>query len=254
MRGWPRALVETSVRKRKRGRNRERKREEKKARKGRPWRRKEKKGKRGDEDRALGFCSAERGWDEPLRYSRVQKEKGPGRCAVRPAEKGWRAGTSGGGRGEPGRNEKECNKLAVRLFSTCIKTSSGDGRPGKYCPTPSTPLFFPFHPVPTAPPFSPHREAGETRSPTTWNAKDRGGENGGAGRGIAGSAWNDLRPCARPAASRTRKIMLGLISRRCERAPSEFVNSSPCGPQQWGGFSMRVDLDPLKWIFFDGWK
>ncbi|KAH0546304.1 hypothetical protein KQX54_008155 [Cotesia glomerata] len=30
--------------------------------------------------------------------------------------------------GRRGRNEKECNKLAVRLFSTCIKTSSGDGR------------------------------------------------------------------------------------------------------------------------------
>lgn len=35
------------------------------------------------------------------------------------------------------RNEKECNKLAVRLFSTCIKTSSSDGRLGKYWPTPS---------------------------------------------------------------------------------------------------------------------
>lgn len=42
---------------------------------------------------------------------------------------------SRGARGE--RNEKECNKLAARLFSTCIKTSSGDGRLGKYCPTPS---------------------------------------------------------------------------------------------------------------------
>lgn len=128
--------------------------------------------------------------------------------------------------------------MAVRLFSTCIKTSSGDGRPGKYCPTPSTPLFFPFHPVPTAPPFSPHREPGETRSPTTSDAEDRGGENGGAGRGIAGSAWNDLRPCARPAASRTRKIMLGLISRRCEHAPSEFVNSS--GPLSWAPAMRRI--------------
>lgn len=42
----------------------------------------------------------------------------------------------------PGRNEKECNKLAVRLFSTCIKTSSGDGRLEKYWPTPSSTYFF----------------------------------------------------------------------------------------------------------------
>lgn len=40
------------------------------------------------------------------------------------------------------RNEKERNKLAVRLFSTCIKTSSSDERElaraaEKYCPTPS---------------------------------------------------------------------------------------------------------------------
>lgn len=183
------------MRKRKRGRNKERKREEKKARKGRPWRRKEKKGKRGDEDRALGFCSAERGWDEPLRYSRVQKEKGPGRCAVRPAEKGWRAGTSGGGRGEPGRNEKECNKLAVRLFSTCIKTSSGDGRPGKYCPTPSTPLFFPFHPVPTAPPFSPTARPAKHVPPpreTRRIVEEKMVERGGGSRGPLGTTYGPV--------------------------------------------------------------
>lgn len=43
---------------------------------------------------------------------RVQKE-GSGRCAA------------DAGRKVRKRNEKECNKLAVRLFSTCIKTSSG---------------------------------------------------------------------------------------------------------------------------------
>ena len=34
------------------------------------------------------------------------------------------------------RNEKECNKLAVRLFSTCIKTSSSDGRANLATPSP----------------------------------------------------------------------------------------------------------------------
>lgn len=55
------------------------------------------------------------GWREgPALFSseRVQKE-GSGRCAA------------DAGRKVRKRNEKECNKLAVRLFSTCIKTSSG---------------------------------------------------------------------------------------------------------------------------------
>lgn len=67
----------------------------------------------------------------------------------------------------PGRNEKECNKLAVRLFSTCIKTSSGDGRPGKYCPTPSTPLFSPSIQSPPLHPF-PHFCAWQKPFPYLW--------------------------------------------------------------------------------------
>jgi len=47
-----------------------------------------------------------------LSSERAQKE-GSGRCAA------------DAGRKVRERNEKECNKLAVRLFSTCIKTSSG---------------------------------------------------------------------------------------------------------------------------------
>lgn len=58
-----------------------------------------------------GATDGEKG---PLSSSseRVQKE-GSGRCAA------------DAGRKVRKRNEKECNKLAVRLFSTCIKTSSG---------------------------------------------------------------------------------------------------------------------------------
>lgn len=61
-----------------------------------------------------GWGKRRGGWRrEPVLSSeRVQKE-GSGRCAA------------DAGRKVRKRNEKECNKLAVRLFSTCIKTSSG---------------------------------------------------------------------------------------------------------------------------------
>lgn len=59
-------------------------------------------------------------WDDGLEKGIKEAVRGPGESSERHGE----------------RNEKECNKLAVRLFSTCIKTSSGDGRLGKYCPTP----------------------------------------------------------------------------------------------------------------------
>lgn len=101
----------------------------------------------------------------------------------------------------------------MRLFSTCIKTSSGDGRPGKYCPTPSTPLFAPLQRAPPLLPFLPLSP--QLYSPTTAGTRGR--------TALMGSPLNDLRPCC-PSAGRTEKIMLGLISRRCERAPSEFVN------------------------------
>lgn len=64
---------------------------------------------------------------------RVQKE-GSGRCAA------------DAGRKVRKRNEKECNKLAVRLFSTCIKTSSGATDDlesiARHFPRPSTGAFF----------------------------------------------------------------------------------------------------------------
>lgn len=70
---------------------------------------------------------------------RVQKE-GSGRCAA------------DAGRKVRKRNEKECNKLAVRLFSTCIKTSSGATDDlesiARHFPRPSTGALAP-------PPLSP---------------------------------------------------------------------------------------------------
>lgn len=136
--------------------------------------------------------------------------------------------------GEPRRNEKECNKLAVRLFSTCIKTSSGDGRPGKYCPTPSTPLFSPS--------MCPHRS---TLSPTRYSATfpyHRGPAETGR---FMGSPFNDLRPCC-PNTSWTEKIMLGLISRRCERAPSEFVNRALWARNKADSKCSRSSAFPLR--------
>lgn len=73
----------------------------------------------------FNMCKSEIEW---VRTREVKSEKG---------YKGSKRGPVSPVRERHGeRNEKECNKLAVRLFSTCIKTSSGDGRLGKYCPTP----------------------------------------------------------------------------------------------------------------------
>lgn len=70
-------------------------------------------GGRRSREREIGEVSgAVDGEGLALSSERAQKE-GSGRCAA------------DAGRKVRERNEKECNKLAVRLFSTCIKTSSG---------------------------------------------------------------------------------------------------------------------------------
>lgn len=105
---------------------------------------------------------------------RVQKE-GSGRCAV------------DAGRKVRKRNEKECNKLAVRLFSTCIKTSSGATDDlesiARHFPRPSTGPPSPS-PRATSPPLPGGTDPAARRAP--------------------------VRPCAR-ARARTK-----LIERTCE--------------------------------------
>lgn len=99
--------------------------------------------RKGDGSEVSGATDGEKG---PLssRSERVQKE-GFGRCAA------------DAGRKVRKRNEKECNKLAVRLFSTCIKTSSGATDDlesiARHFPRPSTGACPPS-PRTTSPPLS----------------------------------------------------------------------------------------------------
>lgn len=138
------------------------------------------------------------------RRRKTQQKEGSGRCAA--ARAAGRAEKRLEGRGERRRNEKECNKLAVRLFSTCIKTSSGDGRPGKYWPTPSAlsraPPTLAFHSPLHVPPLGPQSSSFSSSSTSATIPKRK-------------SEAALLRCCS--VAPSIGKIMFDLISQRCER-------------------------------------
>lgn len=94
--------------------------------------------RKGDGSEVSGGGGGDGRREGPALFSseRVQKE-GSGRCAA------------DAGRKVRKRNEKECNKLAVRLFSTCIKTSSGATDDlesiARHFPRPSIGPHFPHH-------------------------------------------------------------------------------------------------------------
>lgn len=104
-----------------------------------------------------------------LSSERAQKE-GSGRCATDARRRAR------------GRNEKECNKLAVRLFSTCIKTSSGATDDlesiARHLPRPSIGSVFPLSAIALSLPLQ------------------------GDGPRLAGPVLSGLRPCGLREAAR----------------------------------------------------
>lgn len=122
-----------------------------------------------------------------LSSERAQKE-GSSRCAIDARRRAR------------GRNEKECNKLAVRLFSTCIKTSSGATDDlesiARHLPRPSIGPLFP----PPAASSVPHYSA-----------------TGRALRGPSRPAYGPVGPTS------PKSYTLRLIERRCERARSNSL-------------------------------
>lgn len=92
--------------------------------------------RKGDGSEVSGGGDGRREGPALFSSERVQKE-GSGRCAA------------DAGRKVRKRNEKECNKLAVRLFSTCIKTSSGATDDlesiARHFPRPTIGSHFPLH-------------------------------------------------------------------------------------------------------------
>lgn len=118
--------------------------------------------RKGDGSEVSGGGGGDGRREGPALFSseRVQKE-GSGRCAA------------DAGRKVRKRNEKECNKLAVRLFSTCIKTSSGATDDlesiARHFPRPSIGPHFPHHGPrrPSPPPAPLHGSPGAPTRPST---------------------------------------------------------------------------------------